>query len=124
MDYKIISKRDEEKIKNIIAEQPKIKEMINRNLQYREDFLRSQRITNYQYEKSRFIGLENRMIGGLRYYAPTIKLDDFPDSENRRQQLYRTHEEDLIRPYDSTMFMKYNRFLNLFIIIICICQIT
>ena len=70
--------------------------MLSRNLQYRDDFFSSQRIINYQYEKSRLIGLENRIIGGLRNHAPTIKLDDFPDSENRRQQIYRTHEEELI----------------------------
>ena len=29
-EYKIISKRDEEKIKNIISEQPKIREMLNK----------------------------------------------------------------------------------------------
>ena len=40
-EYKIISKGDEEKIKNIITEQPQIREMLNNNLQYRDDFLRS-----------------------------------------------------------------------------------
>ena len=38
------SKRDKEKVKNMIKEQLKIRDMINTNLKYRNDFLRSQRI--------------------------------------------------------------------------------
>ena len=38
VEQKIISKRDEEKIKNIIKEQPKIRQMLNANLENRNDF--------------------------------------------------------------------------------------
>jgi hypothetical protein len=40
------SKRDEEKVKNMIREQPKIRDMINTNLQYRNDFFKKPR--NYE----------------------------------------------------------------------------
>ena len=107
-EYKIISKRDEEKIKNIISEQPKIREMLNKNLQYRDDFLRSQRIINYNYDQSRLIGLENNVIRGLRFYAPPVKLDDFADSRDRKQQLDRKMEQEFINP--DQRFLHNNRF--------------
>ena len=72
--------------------------MLNKNLQYRDDFLRSQRIINYNYEKSRLIGLENNVIRGLRFYAPRVKLDDFANSRNRKQQLDRKMEQEFINP--------------------------
>jgi hypothetical protein len=37
-EHKIISKGDEENMKNIISEQLKIREMLNNNLQYRDYF--------------------------------------------------------------------------------------
>ena len=51
IEYQIISKRDHERIKNIINEQEKVRTMLNTNLQRRNEFLRSQRIINFQYEK-------------------------------------------------------------------------
>ena len=96
VEHKVISKRDEERIKNELNEQHKVRDMLNRNLAYRNDFLRSQRIMNYQAEKSRLQGLESRVIGGLRYYAPPVKIDDFPDAENRLVQLERKMNQDLI----------------------------
>lgn len=102
IEHKVISKRDEEKIKNIIKEQPKVREMINTSLQHRNDFLRSQKIINYQYEKSRLQGLESRVVGNLRYYAPPIKIDDFPTNANdpeynRMKQLDRIMDQELIK---------------------------
>ena len=102
------SKRDEKKIKNIISEQPKIREMLNNNLQYGHDVLRSQRIINYKYETSRLIGLENNVIRGLRFYAPPVKLDDFADSRDRKQQLDRKMEQEFINP--DQRFLHNNRF--------------
>ena len=83
--------------------------MLNKNLQYRNDFLRSQRIINYNYEKSRLIGLENNVIRGLRFYAPPVKLDDFADSQDRKQQLDRKMEQEFINP--DQRFLHNNRFL-------------
>jgi len=57
IEHQIMSKRDEERIKNVLNEQHKVREMLNRNLAYRNDFSRSQRILNYQAEKSRLQGL-------------------------------------------------------------------
>ena len=94
VEHKVISKRDEERIKNVLNEQHKVRDMLNRNLAYRNDFLRSQRIMNYQAEKSRLQGLESRMIGNLRY-APSVQIDDFPDSPNRLVQLERKMNQDL-----------------------------
>ena len=87
IEHKVITKRDEERIKNIISEQPKMRKMLNENLQYRNDFLRSQRIMNFQFEKNKLIALEAKVVPNLRYYAPPIKLDDYPDAPNRLQQL-------------------------------------
>ena len=95
-EHKVISKRDEERIKNVLNEQHKVRDMLNRNLAYRNDFLRSQRIMNYQAEKSRLQSLESPVIGNLRYYAPPVKIDDFPDSRNRLVQLERKMDQDLI----------------------------
>ena len=85
--------------------------MLNKNLQYRDDFLRSQRIINYNYEKSRLIGLENNVIRGLRFYAPPVKLDDFADAEDRKQQLDRKMEQEFINP--DQRFLHNNLFFNL-----------
>ena len=95
VEHKVISKRDEETIENMINEQRKVRDMLNRNLSYRNDFLRAQRIRHFQYEKSRLIGLENGVIGNLRF-APSVKIDDFPDAPNRLAQLERKMNEDLI----------------------------
>ena len=70
--------------------------MLIENLQYRNDFLRSQRIMNFKFEKKRLIALEAQVIPNLRYYAPPIKLDDYPDAPNRLEQLERKMKEDLI----------------------------
>ena len=35
VEHKVISKRDEERIKNVLNEQHKVREMLNRNLAYR-----------------------------------------------------------------------------------------
>ena len=96
IEHKVISKRDEERIKNIISEQPKVRRMLVENLQYRNDFLRSQRIMNFQFEKNRLIALEAKVTPNLRYYAPPLKLDDYPDAPNRLEQLERKMKEDLI----------------------------
>ena len=102
IEHKVISKRDEEKIKNMIREQPKVREMINRNMQYRDDFLRSQKLINYQYEKSRLIGLENRNIQNVRFYRPPVMIDDFPSDPNdpdydRLKQINKKIDQELIR---------------------------
>ena len=90
------SKRDEEKVKNMIKEQPKIRDMINTNLQYRNDFLRSQRIMSYEMEKSRLIGLEGRLVGAVRYYRPpAVQLGDFPDSPDRMRQIINQSQMDI-----------------------------
>lgn len=96
VEHKVISKRDEERIKNVLNEQHKVRDMLNRNLAYRNDFLRSQRIMNFQAEKSRLQGLESTVIGNLRYYAPPVQIDDFPDAANRLDQLERKMNQDLI----------------------------
>ena len=67
--------------------------MLNKSLQYRNDFLRSQRILNFQFEK---IALEAKVAQNLKFYAPPIKLDDYPDVPNRLEQLERKMKEDLI----------------------------
>ena len=51
---------------------------------------------NFQFEKNRLIALEAQVIPNLRYYAPPIKLDDYPDAPNRLVQLERNMKEDLI----------------------------
>jgi hypothetical protein len=94
VEHKVISKRDEERIKNVLNEQHKVREMLNRNLEYRNSFLRSQRIVNYQAEKSRLQGLESKVIGNLRYYAPPVKIDEFADSESRLQQIEKKMNAD------------------------------
>ena len=71
VEFQITSKRDEERIKNIIREQPKVADMLNSSITRRNNFLKAQRIANYQNEKSRLIGLESQLIGPLRYYAPS-----------------------------------------------------
>jgi hypothetical protein len=86
-EHKVISKRDEEKLKNVMNEQHKVREMLNRNLEYRNSFLRSQRIMNYQAEKSRLLGLESKVIGNIRFYAPPVGIASFADSKNRREQI-------------------------------------
>ena len=91
----MISKRDEERIKNVLKEQHEVREMLNRNLEYRNSFLRSQRIMNYQAEKSRLLGLESRVIGSIRYYAPPVKISEFANSQNRLEQIERQMNEDL-----------------------------
>ena len=96
VEHKVITKRDEERIKNIMNEQPKVRKLLIENSQYRNDFLRSQRIMNFQFEKNRLIALEAQVIPNLRYYAPPIKLDDYPDAPNRLEQLERKMKEDLI----------------------------
>ena len=93
-EHRVISKRDEERIKNVLNEQHKVREMLNRNLEYRNSFLRSQRIVNYQAEKSRLQGLESKVIGNLRYYAPPVKIDEFADSESRLQQIEKKMNAD------------------------------
>ena len=96
VEHKVISKRDEERIKNMLNEQHKVRDMVNRNLQYRNDFLRSQRIINYQAEKSRLQGLEAGVIGNLRYYAPPVKIDDFSHAAHRLDQLEKKMNQDMI----------------------------
>jgi hypothetical protein len=95
VEHKVISKRDDERIKNVLNEQHKVREMLNRNLEHRSRFLRSQRIMNYQAEKSRLLGLESKVIGNIRFYAPPVGIDDFADSENRLQQIERQMDSDL-----------------------------
>jgi len=104
MEHKVISKRDEERIKNIRNEQHKVIEMLNRNLEYRNNFLRSQRIMNYNAEKSRLVGLESQIIGNLRYYAPPVGLDDFPNSKNRLDQLEKKMDADMIHKNSPDFF--------------------
>jgi hypothetical protein len=90
------SKRDEEKVKNMIREQPKIRDMINTNLQYRNDFLRSQRMMNYEMEKSRLMGLEGRLVGAVRYYRPpAVRMADFPDAPDRMNQIINQQDVDI-----------------------------
>jgi aspartyl aminopeptidase len=90
------SKRDEEKVKNMIKEQPKIRDMINTNLQYRNDFLRSQRIISYDLEKSRLIGLEGGLVGAVRYYRPpAVRLEDFADAPDRMNQIINQQAVDI-----------------------------
>ena len=78
-------------------EQHKIRDMLNNSLQYRNDFLRSQRILNFQFEKSRLIALENKVIPNLRYWAPPIRNDDYPNAKDKLEQLEFKMEDDLIR---------------------------
>jgi hypothetical protein len=110
MEHKVISKRDEERIKNIHNEQHKVIEMLNRNLEYRNNFLRSQRIMNYNAEKSRLIGLESQIIGNLRYYAPPVGLDDFPKSKNRLDQLEKKMDADILDPKGPNFFFNTRYF--------------
>ena len=104
VEHKVISKRDEERIKHVLKEQPKILEMLNRNLDYRNSFLRSQRIMNYQAEKSRLQGLEDKNIWPLRYYAPPVKIDDFPDSWGRMEQIQSKMDADLVSMSNADFF--------------------
>jgi hypothetical protein len=97
IEHQVISKRDEERIKNIHNEQHKIRDMLNKSLQYRNDFLRSQRILNFQYEKSKLIALENKVVPNLRYWAPPIRNDDYPDAKDRLEQLELKMKDDLIK---------------------------
>ena len=94
-EHKVISKRDEERIKNVLKEQHEVREMLNRSLEYRNSFLRSQRIANYQAEKSRLLGYESKVIGNIRFYAPPVGIDSFADSKNRLEQIERTMDADL-----------------------------
>ena len=94
VEHKVISTWDEERIKNGLNEQHKVSEMLNRNLEYRNSFLRSQRIVNYQADKSRLQGLESKVIGNQRYYAPPVKIDEFADSESRLQQIEKKMNAD------------------------------
>ncbi len=97
VEHKVITRRDEERIKNMLKEQHKVREMLNRNLTYRNDLLRSQRIRNYQAEKSRLIGLESQQIGNLRYYAPPVRIDSFADnSEHRLDQINAQMNQDML----------------------------
>ena len=90
------SKRDEEKVKNMIKEQPKIRDMINTNMQYRNDFLRSQRLMSYDMEKSRLMGLEGQLIGAVRYYRPpAVRLGDFGDAPDRMSQIINQEAVDI-----------------------------
>jgi len=95
VEHKVISKRDEERIKHVLNEQHKVREMLNRSLEYRNSFLRSQRIANYQAEKSRLLGYESKVIGNIRFYAPPVGIDSFADSKNRLEQIERTMDADL-----------------------------
>jgi len=104
IEHKVISKRDEERIKNVLNEQHKVREMLNRNLAYRNDFLRSQRIINYQAEKSRLQGLESKVIGNLRYYAPPVKIDDFANAEGRMEQIDKKMDADMIHKNSPDFF--------------------
>ena len=104
VEHKVISKRDEERIKHVLKEQPKILEMLNRNLEYRNSFLRSQRIMNYKAEKSRLQGLEDKIIWPLRYYAPPVKFDDFPDSWGRMEQIQSKMDADLVSMSNADFF--------------------
>ena len=97
VEHKVISKRDEERSKNMLNEQHKVREMLNRNLQYGNDFLRSQRIRNYQAEKSRLMGLDSQQIGNLRYYPAPVKIDSFAEgSEHRLDQLNAQMNQDML----------------------------
>jgi len=104
IEHKVISKRDEEKIKNIRREESKVREMLNQNIEFKNDFVRSQRIMNYQAEKSRLIGVECQIIGNLRFYAPPVKLDDFPDSKDRLDQLEKKMNIDMIHKNNPDFF--------------------
>ena len=77
--------------------------MLVENLQYRNDFLRSQRIMNFQFEKNK-LALEAKANPNLRYYAPPIKLDDYPDAPNRLEQSEKKMKEDLIRKSGRDVF--------------------
>ena len=80
----------------MIREQPKIRDMINTNLQYRNDFLGSQRIMSYEMEKSRLMGLEGRLIGAVRYYRPpAVRLGDFGDAPDRMNQIINQQDVDI-----------------------------
>ena len=97
VEHKVITRRDEERIKNMLKEQHKVREMLNRNLAYRNDFLRSQRIRNYQAEKSMLIGLESQQIGNLRYYAPPVRIDSFADnSKHSLDQINAQMKQDML----------------------------
>ena len=104
IEHQVISKRDEERIKNIHNEQHKIRDMLNTSLHYRNDFLRSQRILNFQYEKSRLIALENKVIPNLRYWAPPIRNDDYPDAKDRLEQQESKMKDDLIGKKGSAIY--------------------
>lgn len=93
VEHRHISKRDEERIKNMIREQPKVREMLNKNLQYRDDFLRSQKLINYKMEKSRLMAIENEVIGNLRY---VVRGDNFRKSLDRMQQVDELINDEVI----------------------------
>jgi len=94
-EHKVISKRDEERMNNVLKEQHEVREMLNRSLEYRNSFLRSQRIMNYQAEKARLLAYESRVINNIRFYAPPVKISEFANSQNRLEQIERQMNEDL-----------------------------
>lgn len=81
------SKQEEQQMKRIIKERHKIHNMLNEDLQFRENYLRAQHLTNAHMERSRLLGLQGRVMYNLRDVAPPVTLHARPDATDRLDQI-------------------------------------
>ena len=86
MEVRVVTKGDEEKIKNILKEQPKLRQLITERIDLRNNFLKSQKLASYRNEISRLIGIEDRLVTDLRYatrqYRP-VRLRELQEHRDR-----------------------------------------
>lgn len=105
----LMSQYDEFKMMNIIKEAPKLLDL-HQNIAIRNDFLKAQKITNYQYEMERLRNIEKTIIPTLRYF-PASKGGSYPDSSNRMEQLQLQINENIDTDYEHRPYKHlFNRY--------------
>ena len=103
-EMRVISKRDEERIKSIIREEPKIQKLMHDRVDYRNNFLKSQKLINYSHEISRLQGLEGKIINNVRYHD----IRSGHQEHQRMQRLFEDNRYDLNKVKSEYLATRFN----------------
>lgn len=105
----ILNQQDEFKLKNMMRETPKLLFEKQQSIAIRNDFLKSQKIVNYQNEITRLTNIEKSVIPNLRF--PPSRGGSYGDSGDRIEQLQRQINENIDLDYIDRPFKQlFNRY--------------
>jgi hypothetical protein len=103
----LLTQADENKMKNIIREQPNLLKQMNENIAIRNDWIKAQNVKNYQNELQRLMNIEHKTIQNLRF--PPSRTDDFSNSTTRQEQLINKINDNIV---DNPNYKKYPHLIN------------